>query len=315
MVPLPSLHRDVVEIRALAKVNLALSVGPPLREDDAGPERAGMHPIASWMTRVDLADDLQLTRLEDGYLSRYAIIWHPDAPRQTPIDWSITKDLAVRAHLLLEREVGRSLPVQLKLEKRIPVGGGLGGGSADAAATLLGVRELFGLDLPDERLHDLARTLGSDVPYFLGEGPAYVAGLGDEIERTPPVAGHAALVLPEVGCPTGQVYRTFDERPARGLRAEEVRTMAREARPEPDRLFNDLEDAAIRVAPDLEPLFEQIERVAGGRRALLSGSGSTIFVLCDSGREARALARRIEEDLAGAAPGTDGVRAVGVDLI
>ena len=137
--PRPSVTRA-----ARAKRNLALSVGPPRAGD-------GYHPIASWMARVDLADDLTLTRLDDGDLSRYAIVWHEEALRPTPIDWSITKDLAVRAHLLVQEHLGTEMPVQLKLENRIPVGGGLGGGSADAAAMLLALDELFGLDLGRER--------------------------------------------------------------------------------------------------------------------------------------------------------------------
>jgi 4-diphosphocytidyl-2-C-methyl-D-erythritol kinase len=293
----PNLHRDIIETKAFAKVNLALSVGAPLTEAEAGAARAGMHPIASWMARIDLADDLHLTRLGDGFLSRYAILWHDEAPRKTPIDWSITKDLTVRAHLLLEREAGRSLPVQLKIEKRIPVGGGLGGGSADAAAMMLAVREMFELDISDERLIELAGELGSDVAYFLGEGPAYVGGLGGEIERTPALRGDVGglvLVVPGFGCSTGEVYRAFDDRPAMGLRADEVRAMARAGRIEAGALFNDLEDAAISIAPDLGPLFELVEGVCMGRRVMLSGSGSSVFVVCESGREASHLARAIE---------------------
>ena len=298
---LPSLHRSVIDVKAHAKVNLALSVGGP-REGD------GMHPIASWMARVDLADELQVTRLEDGYLSRYAILWHPDAPRTSPIDWSITKDLAVRAHLLLEEEAGRSLPVQLKLEKRIPVGGGLGGGSADAAAMMMAVCELFELDVPRERLIELAGMLGSDVGYFLEPGAAYVGGLGEEIERTAPVRGDVVLVMPEFGCPTGAVYRAFDRKGSRGLRGEEVLAMAREGRVDEAALFNDLEDAAWEIAPDLEGVFDAVEQVCGGRRVHLSGSGSTLFVVCDGGREGRKLAREIEK-------AQKGVRACAVGFV
>ena len=105
-----------------AKLNLALAVGPP-RPD-------GLHPICSWMTTIDLADELTITRLPPDRLSRYAILWHAEARRPREIDWSITKDLAVRAHLALERHCERALPLQMKLEKRIPLGSGLGGGSS-----------------------------------------------------------------------------------------------------------------------------------------------------------------------------------------
>jgi 4-diphosphocytidyl-2-C-methyl-D-erythritol kinase len=298
---LPSLHRAVLETKAHAKVNLALSVGGAREED-------GMHPIASWMARIDLADELQVTRLEEGYLSRYAILWHKDALRRSAIDWSITKDLAVRAHLLLEEELGRSLPVQLKLEKRIPVGGGLGGGSADAAAMLLAVCELFDLDGAPERLVELAATLGSDVAYFLEPGAAYVGGLGDQIERTAPVRGDMVLVMPEFGCPTGAVYRAFDRKGSKGLRTDDVLGMARAGTVDATRLFNDLEDAAIEIAPDLEGVFETVERICAGRRVHLSGSGSTLFVLCDGTREGKKLAKEIERSI-------DGVRACAVGFV
>ena len=87
--------QQVLTIAASAKVNLALSVGGP----DAG---SGMHPICSWMVTVDFHDDLQVLRLEPGSLSRYAVLWHDDAPVKSDIDWSIRDDLAVRAHLAME---------------------------------------------------------------------------------------------------------------------------------------------------------------------------------------------------------------------
>src|SRR5262245_27082839 len=105
-----------VVIRAPAKLNLALSVGPPTATTSGT-----MHPICSWMVTVDLFDDLHIAQLDSGSLSRYAILWHKEAKRRSEINWSITKDLAVRAHIALQKHVGRDLPLQLKLEKRIPV--------------------------------------------------------------------------------------------------------------------------------------------------------------------------------------------------
>src|SRR6185295_18407432 len=122
-------------------VNLALSVGPPL---PAGDPRAGMHPIASWMHAIDLCDEVWITRLVTG-ASRLDIAWADDAPRPSPIDWPSEKDLAFRAHRLLEGDTGRALPAAIRIAKRIPVGGGLGGGSSDAAATLLALNDLFAL--------------------------------------------------------------------------------------------------------------------------------------------------------------------------
>lgn len=289
----PSLNPDRVHRTAPAKVNLALAVGPP-REGD------GLHPICSWFAPIDLADELLVTRLEEDRLSRYAILWRHDAPRQSPIDWSITKDLAVRAHLLLEQEAGRTLPVQLKLTKRIPVGGGLGGGSSDAAAMLLAVRDLFELAITDDRLHELALTLGSDVPFFLRQSAAIVEGVGERIETTPaPMCGAAlTLVFPDFGCPTGAVYRAYDESPG-AMREREVQDMARAGRVVGAELFNDLALPAEKVAPQLAELRNEIVRHAG-RPAHVTGSGSTMFVVCEEGREQAAeLAERLSSAISG----------------
>ncbi len=265
--PRPSVTRA-----ARAKLNLALSVGPP-RESD------GYHPIASWMARVDLADDLTLTRLDAGDLSRYAIVWHDEALRPTPIDWSITKDLAVRAHLLVQEQLGRELPVQLKLEKRIPVGGGLGGGSADAAAMLLALDDLFGLELQRERLIEWAMRLGSDVAYCLHEAPAVVEGVGEQITPAEMVRGHALLVAPPFGCATGPVYNAFDAAPAQ-LRASEVHALARAGSIDSASLFNDLAGAAQEAVPALREIIELVRTCAGEERPVhVTGSGSTLFVI------------------------------------
>lgn len=215
--------------RAYAKVNLALGVGPPLPAS-AGP-KAGFHPICSWFACVSLWEDLELEALPAGAHSEYRIHWAEDAPRPSPIDWPIEKDLAVRAHRALEAHIGASLPVRMNLRKRIPVGGGLGGGSSDAAAMLLALTRLFRLTIPVSALHDLSRPLGSDIAFFLDEAgpaaeaslsphasdnpeapprPAIVSGLGDRIERIPRAHAHMLLIVPSFGCPTGPVYRAFD---------------------------------------------------------------------------------------------------------
>lgn len=275
--------------RAYAKVNLALTVGPPV------PPR-GYHPIVSWMAAIDLYDDLTLTRLADGEASRYQIGWAPGAPRPSSIDWPIEKDLAVRAHRALEAHVGRALPVSLRMEKRTPVGGGLGGGSSDAAAMLTGLNELFGLGLSPRALAQVASPLGSDIGFFLDESslrggpplPAIVSGLGDRIERIGSVKGELTLLVPPFGCPTGPVYAAFDRGPGarRPLREEEVRRLARRAiglgslasvRHE---MFNDLEGPACEVEPRLGALLRDLRAGASAAGAVhVTGSGSTMFAV------------------------------------
>ncbi|MBL8758219.1 MAG: hypothetical protein JNK35_07320 [Phycisphaerae bacterium] len=310
-----------VMLRAHAKLNLALSVGAPLPAS-AG-EKAGFHPIESWFACIDLHDDLEVERLPAGP-SRFRVEWAPDAPRPTPIDWPIEKDLTVKAHAALERAVGAgvgSLPVAAVLRKRIPVGGGLGGGSSDAAAMLRALDTLFDLRLPTAALASIGASLGSDVPFFIDDcepaggtapppaRPAIVSGLGERIERLPRVEGHVVLLLPPFGCPTGAVYRAFDSGGVMGGvgvggpgrlepgRAARVATAAIggaafEAIP----FFNDLTDAACRVQPDLARLIDEARRLSG-RPVVMTGSGSTLFVPEVSAEAARVAARRIPEAL------------------
>jgi 4-diphosphocytidyl-2-C-methyl-D-erythritol kinase len=286
-----------VTARAYAKVNLALSVGPPLPAS-AGAQ-AGFHPIASWFSAIELWDDLSLRRLDDGETSRYAINSAGDAPRRSPIDWPIEKDLAVRAHRLLEAEVGRPLPLEMRLSKRIPVGGGVGGGSSDAAAMLRGANLLFDLGLSDAKLAHLSTRLGSDVAFFVDgtvEGPprpAMISGVGDRIERVGRAPGWLVLLLPPVGCPTGPVYRAFDARPDAALQEGRVRALIgagiAQQRIDTRALFNDLAGPAQGVQPVLAQIRASAEQ-ALETSVHVTGSGSTLFVLADSRESALRLA-------------------------
>ncbi|MBL8990350.1 MAG: hypothetical protein JNJ48_02085 [Phycisphaerae bacterium] len=288
---------DRLHTRAHAKINLALSVGP------ASPPQ-GYHPIASWFCCIDLCDELSLRRLPEGAPSVHAIGWAADAPRPSPIDWPAERDLAVRAHRALEAHAGRPLPLELKLDKRIPVGGGLGGGSSDGAAMLGAVDRLFDLRLGVPTLARLGASLGSDVPFFLDDGgglgaparPALVEGFGERLERLSPPApgGWAVLVIPPFGCPTGPVYRAYDAAPTR-LDAQRIRDLIGRSRGAPvDRsaeLFNDLAEPAARVEPRLAELQRRL-RLGLDLPVHVTGSGSTLFALAASGRDAADLARR-----------------------
>ena len=278
-----------IAVEPPAKLNLALAVGRP--------DGRGMHPICSWMVTISLCDLMVITRLPRDRLSRYAIGWHADAPRPGEIDWPTASDLAVRAHLALERHVKRSLPVQLKLDKRIPVGGGLGGGSSDAAATLRVVNELFELGLADDALRGIAAELGSDVPFFIGGGSAIVHGFGERVDtHGEPHPLHAVVVFPDAACPTGEVYRAFDGQDGEAtLRADLVHALA--TRPvRPDGIFNDLAAAAIDVVPALAEPLRRLASLAE-RPAHVAGSGSSLFVLCDDDQHAERLAPLVRDRL------------------
>ena len=248
------------------------------------------------MVTVDFFDDLVVTMLDPGDLSRYAVLWHEKAPQRSEIDWSIQDDLAVRAHLALEQHVGRPLPVQMKLDKRIPVGGGLGGGSSNAASMLRAVDTLHELKLSDAELLNLAATLGSDVPFFLKGGSALVQGKGESIQRHDMrPALHAVLVFPEISCPTGAVYRAFDESAPVRFRGEQVEAMV-SATPDQQAFFNDLATPAMSVAPALGEVHARVSAMAEGP-VHVSGSGSTLFLPCSDALHAGALSTAVQEQL------------------
>ena len=289
--------RKTLTRQAHAKINLALAVGPARASD-------GMHPIASWMAPIDLCDTVAMQRLPDGDGSRFEIAWAPEALRPTPIDWPIEADLAVRAVRAMETETGRALPVAMRVVKRIPVGAGLGGGSSDAAAALLGVRALFNLEIDDARLGEIALGLGSDAPFFLGDGPALVTGFGHEIERTPAVVGAdaVALLIPSFSCATGAVYGAVDSLGQQDFRCDLVAQLACEGVVRDADLFNDLAQGAERVEPALIEIRARIASAAGVR-VHITGSGSAMFAVCQSASEADRVvesARRFAAPIAGA---------------
>ncbi len=281
-----------LRLRAHAKINLALAVAPP------DPE--GMHPIASWMAPIDLADELELTRLPEGHPTTITVRWATGHP----VDWPIDHDLTHRAHAALEATLDTTLPVRITVTKSIPAGGGVGGGSADAAAVLRGLNALFALDLPASRLRTIARTLGSDIPFFIDDAlppgdpprPALVTGLGDRIERLPRITHDLVLLLPPFGCPTGEVYRAFDRLPPRPLRADAVTALARAATLDTHALFNDLTPAAEAIRPELTDLRARAATIAQSP-VHLSGSGSTLFTIPAPDQQPHDLAHRLHAGL------------------
>ena len=247
---------------AYAKLNLVLHVGHP-RED-------GLHPICSLMASIDLADEV---RAEPSGSGRDSI----DCPGVTDDD-----NLAVRALAEFRSRAGGSLPpLDVTIDKRIPLAAGLAGGSADAAATLRIANELAGRPLGPEELLRLAADLGSDVPSQLDPGHALVQGAGERVERVslPPLT--AVLAPDPEGLSTRAVYAeldrldgtrgTLDPTPLRGLADATAADLAAA-------LHNDLQPAALSLRPDLELRLDAL-LAAGALGAAVSGSGPTCFGL------------------------------------
>ncbi|HXG58269.1 MAG TPA: 4-(cytidine 5'-diphospho)-2-C-methyl-D-erythritol kinase, partial [Thermoanaerobaculia bacterium] len=166
-----------------------------------------------------------------------------------------------------------SPPVRIELRKRIPAGGGLGGGSSDAAATLVALSRMFGLDLP---LHDIALSLGSDVPFFLVGGTAYATGRGEILSPLPDVAPLPLLLLfPRERVSTPEAFRAL-ERFSAPLGFERYRAMAGDGLlAHEQELINDFEEPVFRRLPHLGELKVRLYE-AGAAWAGMSGSGSTI---------------------------------------
>lgn len=271
-----------MSLTAHAKVNLALAVGPPV---PAGEPDAGMHPIASWMHAIELGDEIEIG-LADADV--FDITWHhADDPHGRAVEWSIDDDLGVRAVCAMrERGLLREHGVSLRVRKHVPAGGGLGGGSGDAGAVLGALAALVeragGTRIDEADLHEIAASLGSDVAFFVDRGapagrprPALVGGLGGVDARLARRDLPITLVFPPFGCPTGAVYRAYDDAP-RGLDAGRVRAAAGADPIDQALLFNDLQAPACAVEPRLAEVVGLLDDL--GCRSMVSGSGSTVMV-------------------------------------
>lgn len=270
-----------ISMRAHAKLNLALCVGAQI--DAPGTPAHGYHPICSYMHTIDLYDTIEIER---AAMSGYDIRWAELDGHTREVDWDIEHDLVVRIHRALINRVGSDLPSQIRVRKSIPAGGGLGGGSSDAASVLMGLNDIFALGLDRSSLVEIAMSLGSDIAYFIDQvshhpRPAIVSGFGETIERVE--KGHAGqeitLIFPSFGCATGAVYRAFDSIVEHADPSESiVRACAGASELHQDLIVNDLYRPACDVQPALGPLCDRIaEALRSGVH--LSGSGSTLFVL------------------------------------
>lgn len=266
--------------------------------DVLGARGDGFHEIRTVFQAVDLFDTV--TFLPDDLTApRLTVTVRPGAVSGLPVPTG-SDNLALHALCLIEEEVGCRLPLRLHLCKRIPVGGGLGGGSSDAAAVLWGASRLAGLTWDWRRLTALAARLGSDVPFFVRGGTALGEGRGEQITRLPfPGRWPVVLVRPPLALSTAAVYAAFDALSSPDHPDVEATVAALHRR---SRLGvaaaagNALEEAAFAVSPELRQVRARLESLEA-MAVVLSGSGPTFFLLARTLAEARRLAR------AAAAPG------------
>ncbi len=213
------------------------------------------------------------------------------------------RNLAYRAAELFLRAAKVREGVRVHLEKRIPLAAGLGGGSGNAATTLLGLNELFGQPLPPEKLQLIAAYLGSDVPFFLQSNPALATGRGEQIQPLdsfPALKGTVLLLIhPGFGIATSWAYQRLGRFPAalngRPGRAHQLvsRLQAGELASAANEFYNSLEAPALEKFP-LLALFQEFLRANGAQATLMSGSGSTTFAIVPAQAAAETLAERFK---------------------
>lgn len=247
-----------LEVRVSAKINFWLEVLRK-RED-------GYHELSSLMLPVAVFDEIGLEVVEPGGIALECD--HPEVPRDGG-------NLAWRAAELFCERAGVSPHLSIRLRKGIPVGAGLGGGSADAAGVLLGLDRLYPKRVSREELHSLATRLGADVPFFLHGRPALATGIGEKLE---PVAGvmdyPILLVKPPVNVSTAWVYGSL--KLTRGESRIKVPTLLADPWNFAGLLQNDLESVTLTAVPML-PRLKTWMVEQGAMAALMSGSGPTVF--------------------------------------
>lgn len=249
--------------RAPAKINLYLRV-LDRRQD-------GYHELETVFQAVDLNDELVVE--ESSGPSRLEVPGHPHL--------ETNDNLVLRSLRWLEEQTGQKISVRMKLVKRIPEAAGLGGGSSDAAAALLGIATLLDLGVQDHDLLRAAMALGADVPFFLRGGTAVGEGIGERLTSVQLLTDYGVLLVnPGFPVATAAVFREY----SKSLTGKRIRgtlwTILRELQRVEDLLHNDLQPIAERLHPEISDVRTQMAG-AGITKPLMSGSGPTVFGIGD----------------------------------
>jgi 4-diphosphocytidyl-2-C-methyl-D-erythritol kinase len=255
--------RSLLDVPAPAKLNLFLHV--------IGRRADGYHLIQSAFVLIDWADALHFERRSDGRLARH------DLGAALPAD-----DLCLRAARALQAASGCPLGADISLDKQLPTGAGLGGGSSDAASTLLALNRLWGLDWPRARLMAIGATLGADVPFFIGgAGAAFVEGIGERLTPIELPSAAYVVVKPAASLATADVFDhpALERQGAPAILASFLADAATPAEPgaKPVVLWgrNDLQPVAEDRCPEVAQAARWLAERYGASR--MTGSGSAVF--------------------------------------
>ncbi|MCD6378199.1 MAG: 4-(cytidine 5'-diphospho)-2-C-methyl-D-erythritol kinase [Planctomycetes bacterium] len=268
--------------RAPAKINLYLKI--------LGRDREGYHLLDSAVAKITLYDEIHILPRDDGQVRLFC----------SGLDCGpVEENLVLRTVQMLQLPAG----VEIKLNKRIPIGAGMGGGSSDAAITLMGLNRLFDLKLTDAEMMKLASRLGSDVPLFLDGPSVRIRDRGEIIE---PIQIHpfsVVLIVPDFACSTAEVYAAYDTykqatKDEQVSTYQEISNLLPKLQQSPDNwygeLFNDLAIPAMKRYPSLQKVYKQISTLSP-LPVHITGSGSGMFIICRDDIQAQDVASRINQ--------------------
>lgn len=269
---------DSFKVSAPAKVNLYLGVSTETDE-------RGYHRVDSVMSAVGLGDELTVAPAEE-----LSVACVPEA------DFPPAQNTVWRAAVAMGEAFGREPNFAFTIEKHIPIRAGLGGPSTDAAAAILALCRVWGIDPHDERVEAVARSIGADVPFFLYGPPAYFSGAGDVMEETFEPLSDADVVLvraPSEGVTAAAAYRHFDAnpQPVPGIAPVLAALRAGDSRAVAACVANNLAAAAREIAPEIDDVLAWLSDQPGVLVAEVSGSGSCCFAVCDGAEAAQSIAR------------------------
>lgn len=269
--------KNVTKIISPAKVNLVLAVGEK--------QESGFHEVQTIMHSLALHDTLSMRRFDDeGSGEGLQVMLKCESSFTIdPLLIKAEENIAYKAVVELAKALGRTQDetIEMILDKVIPAEAGLGGGSSNAAAALVGAATLWGVGVEDERVQEVASRLGADVSFFLKGGCARLSGKGDVFEaQLEPRSGFVLLVRPDAGVSTGKAYAAFDEDLVLPS-SEYLSSIAALDAAADVSLYNNLEKAACSVTPVVAQVLEWGRAAAGEENVVLCGSGSAVCCIFD----------------------------------
>jgi 4-diphosphocytidyl-2-C-methyl-D-erythritol kinase len=250
---------DSLTLRSPAKLNLFLHI--------VGRRADGYHLLQSVFQLIDWCDEIHLKKISQNEVRRVHPI--PGVPPE--------QDLVVRAAQLLKDFCKISAGVEISLIKEIPMGAGMGGGSSDAATTLIGLNHLWNLNLPKETLSTLGLKLGADVPFFIFGQNAFVEGIGEKIQEISLETRDFLVIFPNQGIPTASIFQDPE------LTRDHAQITIDGFLASPwSNLSNDCQAVAMRICPEVKQALDWITQAIPGSTPRMSGSGSSVFTVLDS---------------------------------